>query len=294
MISQGLVKLILSWIEEDAPLGDVTTEALIDKGVAVKAVVLAKDDGYACCLADFAEALNALGLRARALKADGEPFHRGEVLMEITGDARVVLVLERSLLNALSYLMGVVRETRRVVELVRSVNPRVRVAATRKTIPGLRMLVKKAVSVGGADTHRLSLSDAILIKDNHMAIIGDVEAAVRRAKAKSTFMHKVEVEVGNADDAVKAVKAGADAVLVDNATPQQLREVIERLKAEGLRDRVIVEASGGVKPENIALYAEAGPDVISTSHITMRASPVDISLEVVEVIKNQETPSDGT
>jgi Nicotinate-nucleotide pyrophosphorylase len=152
MISQGLVKLILSWIEEDAPLGDVTTEALIDKGIAVKAVVLAKDNGYACCLADFAEALNTLGLKARALKADGEPFHRGEVLMEITGDARVVLVLERSLLNALSYLMGVVRETRRVVELVRSVNPRVRVAATRKTIPGLRMLVKKAVSVGGADT----------------------------------------------------------------------------------------------------------------------------------------------
>jgi len=213
--------------------------------------------------------------------------------MEITGDARVVLVLERSLLNALSYLMGVVRETRRVVELVRSVNPRVRVAATRKTIPGLRMLVKKAVSVGGADTHRLSLSDAILIKDNHLAIIGDVETAVRRAKAKSTFMHKVEVEVSNADDAVKAVKAGADAVLVDNAAPQQLREVIERLKAEGLRDRVIVEVSGGVKPENIALYAEADPDVISTSHITMRASPVDISLEVVEVIKNQETPSDG-
>jgi len=189
--------------------------------------------------------------------------------------------------------MGVVRETRRVVELVRSVNPRVRVAATRKTIPGLRMLVKKAVSVGGADTHRLSLSDAILIKDNHLAIIGDVETAVRRAKAKSTFMHKVEVEVSNADDAVKAVKAGADAVLVDNAAPQQLREVIERLKAEGLRDRVIVEVSGGVKPENIALYAEADPDVISTSHITMRASPVDISLEVVEVIKNQETPSDG-
>ncbi|MFP3315548.1 MAG: hypothetical protein RXN91_04320, partial [Caldivirga sp.] len=94
-------------------------------------------------------------------------------------------------------------------------------------------------------------------------------------------------------DAVKAVKAGADAVLVDNAAPQQLREVIERLKAEGLRDRVIVEASGGVKPENIALYAEAGPDVISTSHITMRASPVDISLEVIEVIKNQE-PSGGT
>lgn len=284
MLARELEELILSWVREDAPHGDVTTESVVPRDTVVRAILLAKDDGYACCLGDFAEALRLMGLDARALKGDGEAFRRGDWLMEIRGDAHVVLLLERSIVNALSYLMGVTRATREFVERVRAINPNVKVAATRKTIPGLRFLTKKAVSIGGADTHRLSLSDAVLIKDNHLAIVKDVALAVREAKAKVTFMHKVEVEVTNIDDAVKAAEAGADAILVDNATPDVLRRVLEELERRGLRGRVIVEASGGINPSNVTEYAKVGPDVISTSYITMRAQPVDISLEVIEVL----------
>mgnify|MGYP001772857227 FL=1 len=280
MIPQELAQLLLSLVKEDAPLGDVTTEAIIGD-VDVKAVVLAKEDGYACCLVDFAEALRVLGLNANALKHDGEFFKAGESLMVLSGNARLILVIERSLLNVLSIVLGVVKATREVVEAVHRVNPRVKVAATRKTIPCLRSLIKKAVAVGGADTHRLSLSDAILIKDNHLAIIHNVEEAVKIARGKATFMHKIEVEVSNADDAVKAIKAGADAVLIDNVTPMQLKQIISTLEALGLREKAIIEVSGGITPDNIIEYAKANPDIISTSYITMKAKPIDISLEVL-------------
>jgi len=277
---QELAQLILNLVKEDAPLGDVTTEAIIGD-VEVKAVLMAKESGYACCILDLAEALKVLGLNANALKHDGEYFNPGESLMVLSGNARVILMIERSLLNVLSILLGVVKTTREIVEMVHRVNPRVKVAATRKTIPCLRPLIKKAVAVGGADTHRLSLSDAVLIKDNHIAIIGNVEEAVKMAKGKVTFMHKIEVEVSNAEDAVKAIKAGADAVLVDNVTPAQLKQIIGVLEALGLREKAIIEVSGGITPDNINEYAKANPDVISTSYITMKAKPVDISLEVI-------------
>ncbi|WP_291999151.1 carboxylating nicotinate-nucleotide diphosphorylase [Caldivirga sp.] len=277
---QELAQLLLNLVKEDAPLGDVTTEAIIGD-VEVKAVLMAKESGYACCILDLAEALKVLGLNANALKHDGEYFNPGESLMVLSGNARVILMIERSLLNVLSILLGVVKTTREIVEMVHRVNPRVKVAATRKTIPCLRPLIKKAVAVGGADTHRLSLSDAVLIKDNHIAIIGNVEEAVKMAKGKVTFMHKIEVEVSNAEDAVKAIKAGADAVLVDNVTPAQLKQIIGVLEALGLREKAIIEVSGGITPDNINEYAKANPDVISTSYITMKAKPVDISLEVI-------------
>ena len=281
MIPHELAQLLLNLVKEDAPLGDITTEAVVGD-VDVKAVVLAKEDGYACCLQDLAEALRILGIEAKALKQDGEQFKRGEYLMELRGSAKLILVVERSLLNVLSILLGIVKATRDFVEQVHRVNPRVKVAATRKTIPCLRQLVKKAVAVGGADTHRLSLSDAILIKDNHIAIVGDVEKAVKMAKERATFMHKVEVEVSTVDDAVKAAKAGADAILVDNVTPSGLKEIINALESLGLRSRVIVEVSGGINPSNVEEYARVGPDVISTSYITMKARPIDISLEVIK------------
>ncbi|MGC9136038.1 carboxylating nicotinate-nucleotide diphosphorylase [Caldivirga sp.] len=277
---QELAQLLLNLVKEDAPLGDVTTEAIIGD-VEVKAVLMAKESGYACCILDLAEALKVLGLNANALKHDGEYFNPGEPLMVLSGNAKVILVIERSLLNVLSILLGVVKTTREIVEMVHRVNPRVKVAATRKTIPCLRPLIKKAVAVGGADTHRLSLSDAVLIKDNHIAIIGNVEEAVKMAKGKVTFMHKIEVEVSNAEDAVKAIKAGVDAVLVDNVTPAQLKQIIGALEALGLREKAIIEVSGGITPDNINEYAKANPDVISTSYITMKAKPVDISLEVI-------------
>lgn len=186
-------------------------------------------------------------------------------------------------MDLLSILAGVATETRRFLEAARRVNPRVKVAATRKTPPGLAVLVKKAVRAGGGDTHRFSLSDAILVKDNHLAIVGSVGEAVRRAREAAGFMHKVEVEVESVEDAVEAAEAGADVVMLDNMEPEQVKRALEELERRGLRGRVIVEVSGGVTLDNIGEYAALGPDVISTSSITLKARPIDLTLEVVEV-----------
>ena len=149
----------------------------------------------------------------------------------------------------------------------------------------MRYLVKKAVACCGGDTHRLSLSDAILIKDNHLKIVGDVEKAIRLIKERASFIHKVEIEVTDVDEAIKAAKAGADIIMLDNMSVNEVRKVIEKLKELGLRDKVVIEVSGGITPKNVAEYAKLDVDVISMSYITMNPERVDLSLEVVEVRK---------
>lgn len=282
-----LAEKIMEWVMEDAPHGDLTSEILVPRGLRVKAVVKANEPGVAACTEDVAEALRILGLNAVAVKRGGEEFGRGDALLYVEGEARLVLLLERTLLNMLSLLSGVATTTRLFVERARQANPRVRVAATRKVPPGLATLVKKAVEAGGGDTHRFSLSDAILIKDNHLAIVGSVGEAVRRARSLASFIHRVEVEVESVEAAVEAAEAGADVVMLDNMTPSQVKEALAELERRGLRDRVLVEVSGGVTLENIGEYAALGPDVISTSSITLKAKPIDLTMEVLEVIEDR-------
>ena len=272
---------IVEWVHEDAPFGDLTTELLIPSGSLIEAEVIAKTGGVVACVADITAALRLLGFRSEALVRDGERVGHGSIVMRLRGEARRVLLFERTVLNLLGFLSGVATKTRRLVEVVNEVNPRVKVAATRKVVPGLRYLVKKAVAIGGGDTHRLSLSDAILIKDNHVAMVGSVEKAVRMAKLRASFIHKVEVEVSSPIDAVEAARAGADVVMLDNMRVEEVAEALELLEREGLRRSVVVEVSGGIDEGNIADYARLGPDVVSTSAITMRPERVDLSLEVV-------------
>lgn len=280
-----LVQDFIRWLREDSPFGDLTSELLIPKGVRVRAVVIAKSEAIAACVEDLAEALNALGVRVTKLVPSGTPLKPRDVVMELVGEARKLLLVERTLLNLVKYLFGVATTTRTFVEEARRANPRVRVAATRKVIPGLRYLAKKAVRAGGGDTHRFSLSDGVIIKDNHLAVIGDVSRAVKLAREGVSFMHRVDVEVQSLEDAIKAAEAGADVVMLDNMSPEQVRGVVEELRRRGLRDRVIVEVSGGITPENLREYASLDVDVISTSYITMNPVRVDVSLEFVEVVR---------
>ncbi len=275
---------LIEWIEEDSPFGDLTSEILVPRGLTVEASIIAKSNGIAACFNDIASALSILGLNVIMEVSDGEEFREGTVIMRLRGEARKILLYERTILNLMSFLSGIATKTRRLVNIVKNANPRVRVAATRKVVPGLRALVKKAVALGGGDTHRFSLSDAVLIKDNHLAIIGDVEKAVKLAKARASFIHKVEVEVTNPYDALKAARAGADAVLLDNMNPEDVGLTIRLLEEHGLRRQVLVEVSGGIDEDNIVEYASKGPDVISTSAITMRPDKVDLSLEVDRVV----------
>lgn len=275
----------LDFIYEDNPFWDLTTEALMSDNINVKAAIVAKEDGLVACVEDVASILRRLGLSVKIVVGDGGYVKKGDIVMEITGNARTVLSIERTMLNLLMHCSGIATTVRRLVNRVREVNSRVRIAATRKTLPGLRYFEKKAVLIGGGDTHRLSLSDAILIKDNHVKIVGDVAKAVRIAREKKSFIHKIEVEVTNASDAIAAAEAGADIIMFDNMTLEEIQRAIEELRKRGLRDRVLIEVSGGITEDNIIDYAKLDVDIISCGWITLSSKALDMSLEIIEVLE---------
>src|SRR5256885_11812909 len=177
-------------------------------------------------------------------------------------------------------MSGVATATAELVSIVKKNGSSARIACTRKTLPGLRHFEKRAVELGGGDTHRLRLDDAVLIKDNHLELAGSVGACVRKAKERVSFTKKVEVEVTTAEEAVEAAQAGAGNGLLDNMTPKESGGCLTLLMRRGLRERVLVEASGGVRKENLASYAKTGVDVISVGAITHSASAIDMRLEM--------------
>lgn len=280
-MEEVIFQKFLEWLREDAPFWDETTECLIEPDIMAEAVVIAKSDGVLAGAELMSSVLRKLGLEVELVKRDGDYVRRGDIVLRIRGSARKILTVERTLLNVLMHMSGVATATRRLLERARRVNPRVRVAATRKTLPGLRLLEKLAVRIGGGDTHRLSLSDCVLIKDNHLAIVGSVREAVRRAREKASFTRKIEVEVTTPEQALEAARAGADIILLDNMSPDDIRKTIELLERHGLRDKVILEASGGITEENVEEYARTGVDVISSGAITHSAQALDMSLEIV-------------
>jgi nicotinate-nucleotide pyrophosphorylase (carboxylating) len=198
--------------------------------------------------------------------------------MELKGPARGILAGERVALNLLMRMSGIATATGELIDRARRVNPKIAVSATRKTAPLLTYFDKRAVVVAGGKPHRYNLSEMILIKDNHLRLVGSIEEAVQRAK--KVGRGKIEIEVTNARDAVRAARAGADIVMLDNMTPAQVRRTVERLEQEGLRKKVVLEASGGITPSNIAAYAATGVDVISSGYMTMRAPALDMSLRI--------------
>ena len=282
-MEETLRRKFLEWLEEDAPYWDETTELLVPRSIEVKAYVIAKAEGVLACSEEVESILKSLGFKARSLLGEGSRFSEGDRVMEIVGSARRLLYVERTLLNVMMYCCGIATATAKLVELAKEVNPKVKIAATRKVVPGMRSLAKKAVRVGGGDTHRLGLSDSILIKDNHLKVVGDLRKAIELAKGTS-FVKKVEVEVSTLQEALEAARGGADIIMLDNFEPEEVGRVIEELEREGLRDKVILEVSGGIREENLADYLRYDVDVVSCGWITHSAPAVDLSLEVVEVL----------
>ena len=271
----------LRWLREDIPVWDATTRLVIEPGRVARARVICKSRWcIAACIEEVSYSLSRLGLRVEEAVRDGTRVERGNPLLVYRGDARTILETERVVLNTLIYASSIATYTRLLVEAARRVNPRVRIAATRKTVPGFRYCSKKAVEAGGGDTHRLTLSDAILVKDNHVALVGSVREAVERVVQRKSFTHLVEVEVHDVREALEAIEAGADAILVDNQPPERIIEILRVLEERGLRDRVIVEVSGGIDESNIEEYARLPVDVISVGRLTMPPLRVDLSLVV--------------
>ena len=271
------LSLLLSFLEEDAPFGDLTSDAVVP-GLQCSAEIQNREEGVIAGLEEAESLFSYLGVKVHRDVQDGDAVPKGTSLLRLEGPATAILLGERTALNILGRMSGIATRTRSLVVRVRSLNARCRVATTRKTAPGLRLLDKKAVLVGGGETHRFSLSDMILIKDNHLALVPITEAIARASERHR--MHRIEVEVSLPADAVTAAKAGADVVMLDNMTPAMVADTLTLLQSEGLRKSVLIEVSGRITEENIQDYAIQDIDLISLGALTHSVRNLDISLEV--------------
>jgi len=275
MVSVGyLVRLL----EEDTPFGDVTSDAVIPD-VTCEAVIRAEEDGVVAGLEEASLLYTHFGITPCQGKQDGENVLSGEVILSLTGKAKEILAIERTVLNIIGRMSGIATQTRKMVTIASAVNPSCRIAATRKTCPGIRTLDKKAVMLGGGDPHRMSLSDGILIKDNHLVLI-PIKDAIRSAKKASAY-RKIEIEVETPSDAVIAAAGGADILLLDNMKPDEIRQTLSDLEQRGLRDSVIIELSGGIDEKTLATYVSLGADAISMGALTHTVKNFPVTLEVL-------------
>lgn len=272
-------------LSEDLGLGDLTTSLVVSDEVNVEAEIVAKEEGIIAGIEEAKVLMESLGLSVKTFVSDGERIRKKQVLMKISGSGRTILSAERTVLNILSRMSGIATITNKLVKKLQQAGVKVTVACTRKTAPGLLYFDKKAVQIGGGDTHRLHLDDMVLIKDNHIKIAGTIEKAVKKAREKVSFSKKVEVEISNADDVLVAVKAGADIIMLDNFSPKQIEKAVQLLKKAGLYGKVMLEASGGISAENILTFASKGVDVVSLSEITVSARTLDLSLEITKIQK---------
>jgi nicotinate-nucleotide pyrophosphorylase (carboxylating) len=260
-------------------LGEWDDSSAIIPDNDARASIIAKEDCIISGLGEAREICEYFGLAAEPLYDEGEFVPCGSRVLAIFGNARKILQAERLILNFMARMSGISTLTRECAFLAGAAHKSVRVACTRKTTPGFRIFEKKAVFLGGGDTHRFNLSDAVLIKDNHIKILG-LEECLRRAKSRASFTKKIEVEVENYDDMLLAATSGADIIMFDNMSPPQISEGIRLLSEKGLRNRVLIEASGGITIERLAEYAATGVDVISLGCLTRDARWIDLSLEM--------------
>lgn len=264
-------------LEDLGLAGDVTSMAVIPASHHSTVVMASRKDGVIAGLdaAEIAFQLVDPAISFERHIADGQAVKAGDVLATIRGPSRGLLTGERVALNFLSHLSGIASVTAQVVQAV--AHTKAAVACTRKTTPGLRTLEKYAVRMGGGMNHRFALYDAVLIKDNHIAIAGGVKEALLRAKASAGHMVKIEIEVDTLDQLREVMEIGSDAVLLDNMTPEQLRQAVDIVAG-----RAITEASGGITLPTAANIAESGVDLLSLGWITHSAPVLDIGLDFVE------------
>jgi len=277
-----LANKIDKFLQEDIGQGDITT-ALIPPDTIIEAEIIAKEDGIIAGIEEAVVFLQSLDFQAKPLVPDGQNTKKNTAILRIVGNARTLLSIERTLLNLLSRMSGIATKTSYLIKKTRNAGYKTRIACTRKVAPGLLYFDKKAVMIGGGDTHRLHLDDMILVKDNHLAIIGDVSAAVKKAQETASFSKKIEVEVTSADKALEAAKAGADIIMLDNFSPSKIGETITLLEKKGMRDKILIEASGGINEQNILEYAATRVDIVSIGEITDSVKALDMSLEVTKV-----------
>lgn len=272
-------KKIKDFIIEDCNFTDVTAHS-IPEDSETTAKIIAKSVGYVSGLYELQVLYGLLGVKLTFNKKDGDAVKKGDLIVKLNGKANAILLGERVGLNLMSLMSAITSTTRKYIDIVKKTGKIVKIACTRKTLPGLRIFEKKAVELGGGDTHRFSLDDMILLKDTHLRFYnGDVKKLLEETKKKASFTKKIEIELEKIDDVVIAAENGGDIIMLDNMNPTQINQALELLIKNKLRKKVLIELSGGINVENIIDYIETEPDIISLGHITQFPTEfVDLSL----------------
>ena len=265
-------KQLVQFLAEDIGKGDITS-ALLDKK-RITATIISREDAILAGVQYAKEIFKIKGCGVKVLKKDGTKIKPNQTIMSITGDAGEILTCERTALNLLTRMSGIATQTN---QLVKKIPSKTKLYATRKTAPGLRYFDKEAVEIGGGKKHRLRLDEMVMIKDNHIVIEDSLLSLIKKAKKK---YKKFEVEVENIQDAVLAANMGATIIMLDNFIPAQIKKTIQALKDQKLRNKVLLEASGGITSKNISKYGQTGVDIISVGSITNSVKGIDMSLEI--------------
>lgn len=270
--------LIKTALLEDINYLDTTTDYLIEEDQENTAKFLAKNDGVLCGI-DVAlrvfEILQPVGFEAKIYKKDGDKLKKGDIIAEIKGKTRTILKGERTALNLIQHMSGVATATNRAVEIIKGTNASI--ADTRKTLPGMRPIQKYAVTVGGGKNHRYNLSDAAMLKDNHVDAGGGIANAVAKLKTKLGHMTKIELEVRTLDELKQALEAKVDVIMLDNMSVETMTEAVKITNGQAL-----LEASGGITDETLRAIAETGVDIISMGALTHSVKAFDISLKIAD------------
>ena len=265
-------KQLSQFLAEDIGKGDITSKLLPKKRISVR--IISRENAIVAGTLHAKEIFKLKGSNSKILKKDGSKIKPNETIMTITGDAGDILACERTALNLLTRMSGIATQTN---ELVEKIPKKTKLYATRKTAPGLRYFDKEAVEVGGGKKHRLRLDEMVMIKDNHIAVGDSLLSLIKNAKKK---YKEFEVEVENTSDAILAAREGATIIMLDNFTPVQIKKTIQNLKNQKLRNKVMLEASGGINSKNISKYGQTGVDIISAGNITNSVKGIDMSLEI--------------
>ncbi|RDE14759.1 MAG: nicotinate-nucleotide diphosphorylase (carboxylating) [Candidatus Thorarchaeota archaeon] len=276
----AIIEKLKMFLEEDIRSGDITTEALGPLNATGIATVIAKSRTILAGVEEAAAIADLYGITCEVLAFEGNWVGPREPVIRFKGPAKTLLVVERVVLNIVMRMSGIATTTYNMVQSARKENPKVIVAATRKTTPGFRYFEKRAVEVGGGDPHRYALDDMVIIKNNHIAVVGGVAQAIRAARERVSFTKKISCEVRNLQEAIQAAETGVDIVLLDNFTPKEIENVHTVLTQRGLRARVILEASGGIDESNARAFAKSGVDVISSGALTHSYTSSDFSMSL--------------
>jgi nicotinate-nucleotide pyrophosphorylase (carboxylating) len=274
-LQQSVKKYLESFLTEDIGSGDITSRLLSKKKIV--ASIISRENGIVAGVQYAKEIFQSRNCKVTIHRKDGQTVAPNQKIITVSGEAYQVLSCERTALNLMSRMSGIATQVNTYAKKIRAANPKVGLYSTRKTAPGLRIFDKDAVEIGGGHRHRMALDQMVMIKDNHIAATDSLLDLIRRAKQKHK---KIEVEVESLHHATMAARESVDIIMLDNMSPVQIKNIIKKLKQLNLRNKVKIEASGGINHSNVTQYAKSGVDMISIGKLTSSVSGLDLSLEV--------------